>query len=77
MVVDKVREINSVRQNKWLQKYTTLITPKRNQAVNNFEKDFYEILNNVFYGKTLEKVGKQTRKETIRKDDNEKPIKQQ
>ena len=40
MVVDKVHEIISFRQSRWLEKYINFNTQKRNQAVNDFEKDF-------------------------------------
>ena len=56
MVVDKVHEIISFRQSKWLEKNTSFNAQKRNQAVNDFEKDFYELLINSFYGKTMEIV---------------------
>ena len=38
MVVDKVHEIIFFKQSKWLEKYITFNTQKKNQAVNNFEK---------------------------------------
>ena len=56
MIVDKVHEIISFRQSRWLEKYINFNTQKRNQAVNDFEKDFYKLLNNAFYGKTMENV---------------------
>ena len=56
MVVDKVNEIISIKQSKWLEKYTNFNTQKRNQAVNDFEKDFYKLLNTAFYGITMENV---------------------
>ena len=40
MIVDKVHEIISFKQSKWLKKYINFNTQKRNQAVNDFEKDF-------------------------------------
>ena len=56
MIVDKVHNIISFRQSRWLKKYTNFNTHKRNQALNGFEKDFYKLLNNAFYGKTMENV---------------------
>ena len=40
MTVDKVHDIISFRQSKWLEKYVNFNTQKRNQAVNDFVKDF-------------------------------------
>ena len=40
MIVDKVHEIISCRQNKWLEKQIKFRSQKRNQAVNDFENDF-------------------------------------
>ena len=56
MIVDKVHDIISYKQSRWLEKYINFKTQKRNQAVNDFEKDFYKLLNNAFYGKTMENV---------------------
>ena len=46
MIVDKVLKIISFKQSRWLEKYINFNTQKRNQAVNDFEKDFYKLLNN-------------------------------
>ena len=56
MIIDKVHDIISFGQRRWLQKYRNFNTQKRNQAVNDFEEDFYKLLNNAFYGKTRENV---------------------
>ena len=56
MVVDRVHEIISFRQSRWLEKYINFNTQKRNQAIDDFEKHFYKLLNNAFYGKTMEIV---------------------
>ena len=53
IMVDKVHEIISFQQSKWLEKYTSLITQKRSQAVNDFQKGFYKLPKNCFYGKTF------------------------
>ena len=54
MVVEQIHEIISFKQSKWLEKYINFNTQKRNKAINDFEKDFYKLLNNAFYGKTME-----------------------
>ena len=56
MRVKQVHKIISFKQNKWLEKYIDFTTQQRNQSVNDFEKDFYKLLNNAFYGKTMENV---------------------
>ena len=77
MVVDKVHSVISFKQSKWLEKYTNFITQKRNQAVNLFEKDFYKLLNNAFYGKTMENVRNRLKRKFIKKDDYREIVKQQ
>ena len=69
MIVDKVHEIISFKQSRWLEKYKNFNTQKRNQAVNDFVKDFYNLLNNAFYGKTMENVRNRLKKNLIKKDD--------
>ena len=76
MKVDKVHNILSFKQNKWLEKYINFITQKKNQAVKDFERDFYELLNNAFYGKTMEKVRNRL-KQSIKKDNYREIVKQQ
>ena len=77
MKIEKVHNGISFKQIKWLEKYITLNTNKRNKAKNEFEKDFYKLLNNSFYGKTMENVRNRIRVEFIRKDDSDKIVKQQ
>ena len=77
MIVDKIHDKISFRQSRWLEKYINFNTQKRNQAVNDFEKDFYKLLNNAFYGKTMENVRNRLKIKPIKKDDYKEIIKQQ
>ena len=78
MILDKVCEKISIRQSKCLEKCKNFNTQRRNYVDNDFEKDFYKLLNNAFYGKTMEIILNQIRVDIIRKDDkDEKSIKQQ
>ena len=56
MDVEKNHEVVSFKQSKWLEKYIHFTTQKRNKAKNDFEKDFFKLLNNAFYGKTMENI---------------------
>ena len=56
MIVDKVHNIISFRQSRWSEKFINFNTQKRKKAKNDFEKDFYKLLNNAFYGKTMENI---------------------
>ena len=77
LIVDKVHGIISFRQSRWLEKYINLNTQKRYQAVNDFEKDFYKLLNNAFYGKTMENVRNRLKIKFVKKDEYREIIKQQ
>ena len=77
MIVDKVHDITSFKQSRWLEKYINFNTQKRNQSVNDFEKDFYKLLNNAYYGKTMENVKNRLKIKIVKKDDCREIIKQQ
>ena len=77
MIIDKVHNIILFKQSKWLEKYINFNTQKRNKAKNDFEKDFHKLLNNAFYGKTMENVRNRLKIKFIKKDDYREIIKQQ
>ena len=67
MEVVKVHTVISFQQNNWLEKYISFNTQKRNRANKDFEKDFYKLLNNAFYGKTMENIRNRSKVEFVRK----------
>ena len=77
MKIKEVHRVISFKQNKWLEKYIDFNTQKRNQAVNDFEKDFYKLLNNAFYDKTMENVRNRCKIEIIKRDDHNKNLRWQ
>ena len=77
MKVERVHNVISFKQSKWLWKCINFNTQKWNTAKDEFEKDFYKLWNNSFYGKTMENVRNRIRVEFIRKDDINKTIKEQ
>ena len=56
MIVEKIHEIISFKQSRWLEVYISFNTEKRNRAKNDFEKDFFKLLVNAAFGKFLENV---------------------
>ena len=77
MIVDKVHNIISFKQSKWLEKYMNINTQKRSEAKNDFEKDFYKLLNVAFYGKTMENVRNRLKIKFFKKDNLKKILEYQ
>ena len=77
MIVDKIHEIISFKRSKRLEKYIIFNTQKRNKAKNDFEKDFYKLLNNAFYGKCMENVRNCLGINFFRKDEYKEIMKHQ
>ena len=56
--LEKVNSVISFSQSAWLKQYIDRNTEFRMKANNDFEKDCFKLLNNSFYGKTMENVRK-------------------
>lgn len=59
LVYKKIHRILRLRQDNFLQKYIDLNTRLRQSATTSFEKDFFKLLNNSVFGKTIENRRKQ------------------
>jgi len=54
--LEKVNKVISFNQEPWMKPYIEFNTEKRKQAKDKFEKDFFKLMNNSVFGKTMENI---------------------
>ena len=65
----QVYTVYKFKQSPWLAKYNKYNTEQRSKAKTEFEKHFYKLMNNSFYGKTIENIKKRLNLDLIDKSD--------
>ena len=76
MKLAKIHKVLKFKQSDRMKKYIDFNNEKRTNAANSFEKDFFKLMINSVYGKTMENIQKRTNVRLVSKEKDFTPADQ-
>ncbi len=74
MKLKRVHQVIKFNQRPWLKEYIDMNTQKRTVATTDFEKDCWKLMNNAFFGKTMENVRKRQEVKLVNTSESAKKL---
>ena len=72
MRLKKAHQVIEFNQEPWMEPYIRMNTEFRKQTKSDFETDFYKLMNNSVFGKTMENLGNRTDVKIVRERETDK-----